>query len=357
MNEKNDFIQWLEEKDCFLKKVIERKQILFKWFSYLREEEYENVCNKLYDVLNRCDEIEYNDSEVAAYVLTHFLDRYYRSLLIFKKLYEMGYLPERKEMKIMDIGTGPGMTLYAYSDFMNLLTEYKREKGLLDKIEISLDYVEYSDAFCRFLHQFTEMGYFDFWNNPEKVVLPFQGTYRDVREFDLSGRLKYDNGCKCRFVPRSYNMVAYSNFLTNENMVSLCYKQIKEIMFWMRNKGILLIIGGDPQSKKYVPVYKKIDQAISEQNYKTKRFYGDCVKVTGVAGLKMSYQRSGQINQEIADFHRTILNKLTNGNLTKIDKRYMKILKTELEGEGEEIWWISVYMKRSRYRKNKINDN
>ena len=115
MEEKKEFIQWLEDNNYFLKKVIEKKNALLQWFSYIPEEAYEDICSKLYDVLSRCDEIEYNDSEAAAYVITHFLDRYYRSLLIFEKLFELDCFPEREEMKIMDIGTGPGMTLYAYA--------------------------------------------------------------------------------------------------------------------------------------------------------------------------------------------------------------------------------------------------
>lgn len=348
MEEKKEFIQWLEDNNYFLKKVIEKKNALLQWFSYIPEEAYEDICSKLYDVLSRCDEIEYNDSEAAAYVITHFLDRYYRSLLIFEKLFELDCFPEREEMKIMDIGTGPGMTLYAYADFINLLAQYKNEKNIENRINPFLDYVEYSDSFRGFLHHFTEIQMTDF----EKVRVPFHnGTYKDVREFDLSGKLKYDEGWRFLFVPKSYDLVTYSNFLTNEQTVNMCYQQIKQIMFWMRNKGVLLIIGGNPESKKYIPVYKKINQAIFGQNYKTRKFDGRCLKITGETGLCMSYQRNDPVNLTIADFHRKVLNQLTNNDLTKIDKRYMQVLKSELSGNGEETWWISIYMKRSRYRK------
>ena len=65
----------------------------------------------------------------------------------------------------------------------------------------------------------------------------------------------------------------------------------------------------------------------------------------------MSYQLNDHVNLTIADFHRKVLNQLTTNDLTKIDKRYMQVLKSEFSGNGEETWWISIYMKRSRYRK------
>ena len=59
MEEKKEFIQWLEDNNYFLKKVIEKKNALLQWFSYIPEEAYEDICSKLYDVLSRCYEIEF----------------------------------------------------------------------------------------------------------------------------------------------------------------------------------------------------------------------------------------------------------------------------------------------------------
>ena len=79
-----------------------------------------------------------------------------------------------------------------------------------------------------------------------------------------------------RYVPykRSFDMVIYSNFLTNVNVVNMFQKQLKKTMFYLRNRGVMVIVGAKPTDPKYAPVYTQIDTILRSQKYTNYRYGG-----------------------------------------------------------------------------------
>jgi len=99
------------------------------------------IGHQLESVLKNCDEISYEEAGTAeAYALLHFLDRYHRFQLVFENLDSLGLMPAKKKeypVDVLDVGTGPGPSMYALSDFFSS----KGESGF------NIDYVEKSKQF------------------------------------------------------------------------------------------------------------------------------------------------------------------------------------------------------------------
>lgn len=344
------FLQWVEENKIFLEGVSIHKKALLKWFNQIPLEAYSKICGCMEDVVKRCDEIEYNEYEVCAYVITHFLDRYYRSLLIYQELFKTDLLPARGQLRVMDIGTGPGMMLYAYSDFMGFLEKYQNEQE--HQLNIEIDYAEQSMGFRMFMHKYSEILMME--SDYKGKTLPFHtGTYYNAIELNFSGKILgsqyWGSGRGLEiFTRKSFDIIIYSNFLTNEKVLNLFKEQLQKGTFWMHNKGILIIIGGNPGSPKYKPVYDMIDEVIKEKRYATKYYRGCCKKV--ISHKKMSYSRESMFCHELIDFHKQVIKKLTDGSDKKISDKYMNELKKEKSGQGEESWWLTVYQRKSMWR-------
>jgi hypothetical protein len=84
------------------------------------------------NVLNRCDTITYDEPGAAnAYVLLHFLDRYHRFQLTFDLLARHKLMPLRhRDLHMLDVGTGPGPSMFALSDF------YRQRFGYVGDVRV-----------------------------------------------------------------------------------------------------------------------------------------------------------------------------------------------------------------------------
>lgn len=348
--ERKKFLRWIEENEIFLEGVSTHKKALLKWFNQIPIEIYSEICECMEDVVGRCDEIEYNVYQVCAYVINHFLDRYYRSLLIYQELFKAGLLPKREQLRVMDIGTGPGIMLYAYLDFIRFLEKYQNKQ--IYQMNNEIDYVEQSEGFRMFMHKYSEILMME--SDYKGIMLPFHnGTYYDATELNFSGKRlgsqPWGPGSGLEiFVRKSFDIIIYSNFLTNKRVVNLFKEQLQKGTFWMHNKGILIIIGGNPKSPKYKPVYDMIDEVIKKKNYATKYYEGGCIKV--ISHKKMSYSKQSKFCRELIDFHNQVIKKLIEGSDKKISDKYMNELKKEKSGQGEERWWLTVYKRKSKWK-------
>lgn len=154
-----------------------------------------------------------------------------------------GCFPIKKELSYMDIGTGPGMSMFAYSDMVSMIQQYELEhcgKTTIEKVHI--DYVEQSDGFRNFLHIFTEMLLLN--NHPSYV--PFHhGTYYNADEMKFSGVGKecshiIDNGKLLYYeenevkVRKNFDTIIYSNFLTTIETLEFFHGHIKQAMVNMK---------------------------------------------------------------------------------------------------------------------------
>ncbi len=93
-----------------------------------------------------------------AYAARFFLDRYVRLRHILPKLWEYGVLPVgTNELKILDLGTGPGNALFALHDLYQDINAFAKvnEPRLETQVE-ALRYVEQSHEMRGFLTRFSE---------------------------------------------------------------------------------------------------------------------------------------------------------------------------------------------------------
>lgn len=66
------FLEWLKNEDIACKNVSFHKKALLEWAKELRRGSWNEIQDCLEDVTKRCNEIEYDDNQVFAYVLLHF---------------------------------------------------------------------------------------------------------------------------------------------------------------------------------------------------------------------------------------------------------------------------------------------
>lgn len=293
-----DFEKWINDNDRLYKDFIVMKQKVTKYLNELIQEDFKDSYEKVYSnfntVLAQCDEISYNEEGVPeAYIILHFLDRYHRFQLIFMDMIKQGCFPMKETINLIDIGTGPGPSMYAFSDIVNLIKEYEKEKIGKETIKnVRIDYAEQSHGFRQFLHIVTEYLWMEDQKNNKghKCYVPFHhGTYYDAFKMKFSGFMEEvkgfsQNGVVIYFHKRerrtkkSFDVVIYSNFLTNMDVLNMYKKHIRKAAFFMRNRGVMVVVGGNPEDRKYKPVYEKLDEVILKQKYNTRKYTGNCKK-------------------------------------------------------------------------------
>jgi hypothetical protein len=189
----------------------------------------QEMASQLLNVLKHCDTITYNEPGTAdAYALLHFLDRYHRFQLTYAHLDLRGLMPAKMTgIDVLDVGTGPGPSMFAASDF------YNERFGQADapraddrRPDFKIDYVERSVEFRSWLHHFTEFANF-FAPTGKRWYVPYHhGAFHDFSniEFEqqlVSWELDDDGGGKLvRSIQKyRYDLITFSNFLTTRDQV------------------------------------------------------------------------------------------------------------------------------------------
>lgn len=115
-----EFINWIEENNYLYKNFCDMEICLKKYLTYRIENSSELksfIRSNFNTVLGKCDEISYDEDGVPeTYIILHFLDRYHRFQLMLLEMFRNGTFPIKENLRVMDIGTGPGPSLYAVSD-------------------------------------------------------------------------------------------------------------------------------------------------------------------------------------------------------------------------------------------------
>ncbi len=282
----NEFNSWLGSSDFLYNRL---DKLASKLTEYLSTPEFSSltemraIFSKFEDVLKRCDLIDYQDDHTAtAYVMLHFLTRYRRFQINFLALIEKNLLPiPRRKINVLDVGTGPAPALYALSDVFNSLIQYGKERNIasLSNLEFELDYVERSQGFRNFLHHFTEKA-----NDREGIPwkVPYHhGSFENFHgiSFDESYQIIDAKRLIVRNVNRKhrYDIAILSNFLTSEHQVDGLTGELQTCMRYLRNNGILTIVGGT--GGKYPNVYHKVDHTLLGVDYSNYKFKANCHKV------------------------------------------------------------------------------
>lgn len=308
------------------------------------------ICRQIPTVLSQCDNITYDEIGVPdAYIMLHFLDRYHRFQLIFLDMLQNGSFPIRKTIHVMDVGTGPAPSLFALSDMVLLINQYMAETNNSQKtIRINLDYVEHSEGFRQFIHHAAEML---LQKNHETFVPFHHGTYHDAENFQL-GEKKHIFVAPYR---RSFDMVIYSNFLTNVETVNKFQEQLKKTMFYLRNRGVMVIVGGHPDDKKYSSIYKQIYQILRSQKYANKKFGGWFKQI--VHAKMMSYSADSEYNKIILYLYKQMFSKLPKDEWDRLDNSTKNLLNKFLQGTIDTKWYVSIYKRFSFFRVFDKKDN
>ena len=356
-----DFAKWINENDFFFKNFIIIKDIVFNYLSQRKDDEKwcSNVIANFNNVLQNCDSITYDEEGVPeAYLILHFLDRYHRFQLIYMEMLKEGCFPLASKLNMIDIGTGTGPSMFAYSDMVELIQRYKSEINCSETIEsICIDYAEQSEGFRQQIHMISE-----YLVLRKKCYVPFHfGTYKDAFEMKFNGKILRDAkfikfASKRYYIPaihakRSFNSVIYSNFLTNKETIELYATHIRNAMFYMKNRGVLIFVGANPESEKYKPVYQLLEQYMMNTNYNTNKYNGCCKKI--IPPTKMHIKGNDRFIIELKKFYTNILNLITHDDWNKLDSNFKRQITSYIDSTNDKTWYLTVYQRLSSYKHHK----
>jgi len=249
------------------------------------------IASQLLNVIYNCDRITYNEPGTAdAYALLHFLDRYHRFQLIFDLLSRRKLMPlKHRVVDILDVGTGPGPSMFAASDF------YSERFGYVDvsqayqesrRPRFKIDYVERSTEFRDWLHYFTEYANSRAPTGRYWCVPYHHGTFSDFSAIEFDQRTaswdQDEDGDSVRtiYIRRNrFDLIVFSNFLTKRHQVMRFKKELRACARFLRRDGVLLVVGATDASRKYREVYDAISGIILERGYGSRKFTAWCKRV------------------------------------------------------------------------------
>ena len=334
-------------------RFLEMHSVVMEFFNDILtdREVVQDIANQIWNVLRNCDSISYNEKGVGyAYALLHFLDRFRRFQLTYELLDKERLMPiNGTKIDILDIGTGHGPSMYALSDF------YSEKKKKFNDLKIDIDYVERSTEFRSWLHHFTEFANSrDFISYP--WLVPFHlGNFEDFKGVEFNRReMSWVNNLKpiTRVVKKRPNVVVFSNFLTTANQVYEFSDEIRDCMRYLRNRGILVVVGAKYESGKYREVYDAINEILLNGKYGNHKFIASCENVTP-NNNRLLYSYSDDYGRKLKELYRVFLAAFENFEGVELGGKEQGILLNSSSDEySKDIQWdVFVYRKKSTMRK------
>lgn len=318
---------WLKENDFLYTRfnLLSDKLTNFLLNKRLVNKEFtQDVASKFKVVLESCDEIDYREESTAtAYAILHFLPRFYRFQLIFSKLIDKQIFPlSKKPINVLDIGTGPGPSLFALSDIYLSLKLYceERKEAYLTSQEYTPDYVERSDGFRNWLHHFTEFANYPLPKNTIGWKVPYHhGTFHDFNNIQFNeeyGYIDYNDDGEDMWLTKKvkyrFNIIVLSNFLTKFPHVTNLKNELQNCMRFLRHNGKLIISGGSGKAnseKDYPEIYKKAKEILLENVYGNHKLFAKA-KYIQFNKNKLFISNSDRFGNRIKEFNRTIFSRL-----------------------------------------------
>jgi len=334
-------------------RFVEMYSVVCEFFNELLQsrENVQAIARQIWNVLSNCDSISYDEAGVGyAYALLHFLDRFRRFQMTYELLDKKKLMPIKgTKIDILDIGTGPGPSMYALSDF------YSEKKKQFSDIKFDIDYVERSTEFRNWLHHFTE-----FANSRSFISFPWlvpfhHGSFREFKELEFNRReMSWGYNWKpiTRIVKKRLNVIILSNFLTTANQVYNFSNEIRDCMRYLRNRGILVVVGAKYESGKYKEVYDAIDETILDGHYGNHKFRASCENVTP-SNNRLFYSYSDEYGKRLKEIFKDFLAACDNFEGIELGKKEKNILLHSTNDEySKNIQWdVFVYRKKSAMRK------
>ena len=310
------------------------------------------ICSQFENVLRNCDQITYEEDGTAeAYALIHFLDRYHRFQLIFLELDKFNLIVEKQgeyPFEILDVGTGPGPSMFALSDFF----------ASKNNQNFKIDYVERSNQFRNWLHQFTEYANYKVRNKHFWSVPYHHGTFHDFKDISFNQHLLFhdiraDSGYIVRrYTQRHrYDLIVFSNFLTEVSQVKEFGSELYDCMKNLRNNGLLIVVGAKATSEKYEKVYSEIDRILLKSKFSNWKFIASCQKIDIDLSLKYRWDDEyGSMLKKVLGIFYDQAKELPDDVFSSKNK--LDTSKVISESYNREIsWQVTIYKKKARPRK------
>lgn len=292
------------------------------------------VASRFEDVLSRCDEIDYSENETAiAYCILHFLPRYRMFQMIYSKLLIENLLPlkiKKNPVRTLDIGTGPGPSMYALSD---IYSSFQLFGGVSSEFQQTQDYVEQSIGFRNILHHFTEIANADYRSDEIGWNVPYHhGSFGDFTSINFNPMYSYWGFPK--IIRYRFNLITCSNFFTTVGQVENQKNEIIDCVRHLRHCGVFLVVGAKSEkstanNKNYSKIYSIIKQLVTTGDYST-RLIKAWAKPIEITDNLFSVDSTDRFGKRIVSFYNAII-----GNLSerKIDEHIPSRVRTKiLEG-------------------------
>lgn len=325
------------------------------------------IAKQLLNVLKHCDQISYDEPGTAeAYALLHFLDRYHRFQMVFELLHKNGLMPiNNRRLDILDVGTGPGPSMFALSDFYtNVYSDKVNESENSVESTFSIDYVERSQEFRNWLHHFTEFANYHSPTTKPWLVPYHHGTFDDFKNLDFNKKTMVwesdDDGYykHVQYVTKyRFDLIIFSNFLTSKEQTDEFSKEIENCARYLRHKGILIVVGSGRHTEKYKQVYETLERTILDGCYNNKNVIAKCNKVI-LPNSVMQYSWNDNYGNRLKGLINSVMEKLQLNAKEDIPKELAKILnKTIQPGYSRSIEWeVLVFQKKAKPRQKKSKD-
>lgn len=315
-----------------------------------------DIASKLEDVLKRCNIIDYQDDSTAiAYSVFHFLDRYHRMQIMLGYLLDKRLLNRSRKYDVLDVGTGPSQVLYALSDYF---TEINIIKGK-EVCTFNLDYAEKSKGFRYFMHHFSEEA----MRKGKQYYVPFHlgrvFDFQDITFNETYERLIGVIGKTRRIYDQKkyrYDIVVFNNFLTTKDFLEQIRYKIRLTGKFMRNNGLIIVIGSASDNGEYKDIYSKIDNILFSQ--KSNKYY--VVSWRKIIDKVFNYKYDDDYGRIIGTYFKSVYDYLNDNKLWAAVPQYaqneiennIKLLTVENKNSTWKgiKWRMVVYKKRSKYR-------
>lgn len=320
------------------------------------------MASQLLNVLKNCDTITYNEPGTGnAYALLHFLDRYHRFQLTFDLLTRHKLMPlKHTVIDVLDIGTGPGPSMFALSDFYCQRFGYvDTSRAHRDRPRFRIDYVERSVEFRHWLHHFTEYANFHAPTGRHWYVPYHHGTFGDFKAIDFDEAItSWDQDDDGDYAPTTYirhhrfDLVIFSNFLTTRPQVLQFQKELRDCARFLRHNGILLVVGATTTSAKYRQVYDTISEIILGQGYGSRNFTAWCERVN-VEPHILSYQWGDPYGERVKRHLGAVYSVLEARHHEAVADAATRILNAsiKIDYNRTNAWQILVFRKIARPRR------
>lgn len=338
-----------------------------------------SVASQINKVVKKCDEINYDsDHMVGAYVIMHFLDRYLRSQVMINFLAKERILPIKTfPLSILDIGTGPGHSLYYLSSFFSLFQDFCTANTIdtVYSLEAEFDYVEKSYCFRGWLHNFTE-----YVNSIHQDILHFNvpyhhGTFHDFsnldfrnikcelrsklieeveNEFWMAGEECFNSQYIVDHVDVEwknkyrYDILVANNFLTNYKFATGFYKEIISAVYSLRNNGIFIVSGG--KGRHYPEIRNYLKEALEHKCFKKKHSMSRCFEIHPSTNI-LTYSYSDRFGSRLKEYYKKVFKRIYDLNCQDyIDKDITTEIDRIISGKkNEQSWHVMVFRKRTKY--------